>query len=347
MKEIYPIIMSDQFVRLAIVDDYSSFIWTVRYYETGDFQLILDVSDRNLSLIRRGFYVLRDDDENVGIIEDITITRNEDGHDQLIVKGRFLASILGRRIIAAQTTLNGKLSDCIEQLIDENIINPTDQTRQIANFSIESHEIATEIEAQYTGENLLDVISKLCETYGVGFKVTLNSNDEFVFELYEGIDRTYDQNVNDWVVFSDTYDNLVSSNYQANYEKVINAVLVAGEGEDPDRVTVWVDDNAVGLNRFENYQDKKNIKSNSGEISPADYEELLKEAGREKITPFNSAFTGQVYFQESQYKTVVNVGDICVIENKDWNIYINSRLVEVIESVDETGNYTILPSFAK
>ena len=309
--------------------------------------MILDVSDRNLSLIRRGFYVLRDDDENVGIIEDITITRNEDGHDQLIVKGRFLASILGRRIIAAQTTLSGKLSDCIEQLIDENIINPTDQARQIANFSIESHEIATEIEAQYTGENLLDVISKLCETYGVGFKVTLNSNDEFVFELFEGIDRTYDQNVNDWVVFSDTYDNLVSSNYQANYEKVINAVLVAGEGEDPDRVTVWVDDDAVGLNRFENYQDKKNIKSNSGEISPAEYEELLKEAGREKITSFTSAFTGQVYFQENQYKTVVNVGDICVIENKDWNIYINSRLVEVIESVDETGNYTILPSFAK
>lgn len=347
MEKMLPIVMNTQFEKLAVIDDYSSFIWTNRYYTTGDFQLIVDVSERNMAIIKKDYYIMRDDDENVGIIEDVVIRRNEDGQDQLIIKGRFLASILARRIVAVQTTVSGKISDCIEQLIDENIINPSSASRQIADFTITSYEVATEINAQYTGNNLLDVISSLCEVYGIGFKVTLNSDNEFVFTLYEGVDRTYDQNVNDWVIFSDTYDNLISSEYEENYQNVTNAVLVVGEGEEfEDRVKVWVG-TETGLDRFEKYKDAKNIKSNDGEITPEEYEELLTEAGKEIVTQYTTAFTGKVYFDNIQYKQDVYLGDICVIENATWGIHINSRLVEVIESIDETGQYTITPTFGK
>ena len=339
--------MNDQFERLAIIDDYSSFIWSTRYYTTGDFQLIVNADDKYMNLFVKGYYVVRDDDENVGIIETITIDRNEDGNDVMVVKGRFLDSIIARRIIAVQTTVSGKISACIERLLDENIINPDDSDRQISNFIIDSYEIATTMQAQYTGKNLLETISNICETYGIGYKVTLNSDNEFVFQLYEGVDRTYDQSVNTWVIFSDTYDNLLSSQYEENYNNVVNAVLVAGEGEGLDRTTAWITDGSTGLERYELYKDQRNIRSDEGEIPAEEYTKLLQESGKESMTKYTSAFTGVVYFDNIRYKTDVNIGDICVIENAKWGISINSRLVEVIESVSETGEYSIIPTFGK
>lgn len=340
--------MNDQFVRLAVVDDYSSFIWATRYYTSGDFQLIVDANIKNKSLFQKNFYVVRDDDENVGIIEDIKIERNEDAKEVLIVKGRFLDSIIGRRIIAVQTTVSGKISACIEQLLNDNIIDPDDTDRQISNFTINSYEISTTMQAQYTGKNLLDTISNICETYGIGYKVTLNADHEFVFQLYEGVDRTYDQSVNTWVIFSDTYDNLLSSSYEENYRTLVNAVLVAGEGEGLNRKTAWATkSDATGINRYEMYKDQRNIRSDDGEIPEEEYMELLKESGKESLTNYTTAFTGSVYFDNIQYKTDINVGDLCVIENSKWGIYINTRLVEVIESVDESGDYSIVPTFGK
>lgn len=346
-KQLLPVVMTDQFIRLAVIDDYSSFIWSSRYYTTGDFQLIVDATPEYMSLFKEQYYIVRDDDENVGIIEDIFVERTEDGNDRLIIKGRFIDSVIGRRIIAEQTTVSGKISDCIEQLLDENIINPSNAARQIDNFVIDSYEVATAFQAQYTGKNLLETISAICETYGIGYKVTLNADHEFVFKLYEGVDRTYDQNVNDWVIFSDTYDNLISSEYEENYQKVVTSVLVAGEGEGLDRKTAWVGDDKTGLERYEVYKDQRNIRSNNGEIPDEEYIELLKEAGKESLTKYTTAFTGKVYFENIKYKTDIGLGDLCVIQNDNWGIYINSRLVEVIESVDETGAYTITPTFGK
>lgn len=343
-----PVIMNDEFERLAIVDDYSSFIWSTRYYTSGDFQLIVDANEQYMNLFKRDYYVVRDDDENVGIIENIVVQENEDDHSQLIVTGRFLDCIIARRIIAAQTTVSGKVSDCIEQLLDENIMTPTDPDRQIPNFFVDSFEVATTMQAQYTGKNLLETISGLCQTYGLGYKVILNSDNEFIFSLYKGVDRTYDQNVNDWVIFSDTYDNLLSSKYEESYKSLVNAVLVAGEGEGLDRKTAWATTaDATGLGRYELYKDQRNIQSNSGEIPDEEYYELLRESGKESLTAYTTAFTGNVYFDNIRYKTDVGIGDICVIENTNWGIYIYSRLVEVIESVDETGKYTITPTFGK
>ena len=345
MKQILPIIMNTSFERLAVIDDYTSFIWTTRYNTSGDFELCVAVNAANMSLFKQDYYVVRDDDENVGIIEDIKIQYNEEGGSMMIVSGRFLDSILARRIIGTQTTVTGKISDCINALITQNIIDPAIAARQIANFTLGTYDFNTQIKAQYTGKNLLDTISDLCITYGLGFKVTLDDNNNFVFQLYQGVNRTYEQNVNPWVIFSDKYDNLMSSEYEENYQELVTAVLVAGEGQGIDRTTLWVTDGQTGLNRHEMYKDQRNIQSNDGEIDPDEYNSLLEEEGKECLTKYTSAFAGTVFFDSIKYKEDVNVGDLCVIENTQWGIYIYSRLVEVIESIDEAGDYSLIPTF--
>lgn len=494
MVDILPIIMNTSFKRLAAVDDYTSLIWTPRYNKVGDFELCVPANTKNMQLIQKGFYVVRDDDENVGIVENIKYQHMEDNYDIAIISGRFLAGLLARRIIAEQTNVSGKISECIDALIDQNVINPTMTARQISNFTLGTYDISTTMQAQYTGKNLLDIISEICVTYGVGFKVILNDYGQFVFYLYEGVDRTYNQTANPWVVFSDQYDNLLSSEYEENYQNIATDVLVAGEGEGLNRITAWSSDvfdpvgsnllntdnvtanslssfnysdgvysgttttvngglqiktrdfltvgttiimkfklqktagtlnniagynqaftqllftvdgqdagsyqdgyslpnntevhevvyvgkyintsaqylnlyiqpnraNTVslsfqiwdlemyvtqgvsGIDRYEVYKDQKNIRSNEGAINAVTYDQLLMEAGKEDLTKYTKAFTGTVYFGNIKYKQDVNLGDICVIENSQWGIYIYCRLLEVIESVNEAGEYNIIPTF--
>lgn len=340
-----PIIMNTSFVRIGEVDDYISFIWTTRYYEAGDFELCVVATSETIGLMQKWNYIVRDDDENIGIIERLSISHEDDVGNVLTVSGRFLSSILGRRIIAQQTTVSGKISACINTLINQNIINPSISARQISNFILGSYDISQTMQAQYTGDNLLETITDICKTYGLGFKVTLNADHQFVFQLYQGVDHTYDQNTNPYVVFSDEYDNLLSSEYEESCEELTTAVLVAGEGEGTSRKTQWITNGATGLDRCELYKDQRDLQSNDGEISDAEYDKLLQEKGKELLTTYTAAFSGEVYMDNVNYKTDLNVGDLVVIENKKWGIYMNTRLVEVIESVSELGEYSTIPTF--
>ncbi len=191
--------MNTSFERLAEIDDYISFIWTNRYYSAGDFELCVVANAENMALLQKWFYVVRDDDENVGIIEHLFVKHDDDAGTVIVVSGRFLPSILGRRVIAVQTNVSGAVSNCINTLINQNVISPTIATRTIPNFILGSYSFNTTMYAQYTGDNLLETISSICMTYGLGFKVTLNDQHQFVFQLYKGVDHTYDQNVNPYV----------------------------------------------------------------------------------------------------------------------------------------------------
>lgn len=342
MNEVMPVIMNTSFERLAVIDDYTSLIWTKRYYTTGDFELCVPVDQVNTSLFQKHYYIVRDDDDDVGIIEDIKIIKNSDGEELMIISGRFLSSIIGRRIVAVQTNVSGRIDSCINTLITQNIINPSVAARKINNFVLGTYSFGTSLEAQYTGDNLLTVIEGLCETYGLGFKVTLNSSNQFVFTLYEGVDHTYDQSVNPWVIFSDQYDNLVSSEYEENYKDMVTAVLVAGEGEGTERKTAWVTSGATGINRFELFYDQRNLTSEL--VSTEEYLAMLQEAGKPLLTTYTQGFAGDAYFDEDDNKNV-GIGDLVVIENTKWNVHVNSRIVEMIESVSESGEHKFIPTF--
>lgn len=347
MANILPIVMDTEFNRVAVIDDYKSLIWTIRYYEHGDFELQVAATSKYVELLAAGNYIVRDDDENVGIIEKIDVTITETNERLITASGRFLTAILQRRIVADQTQLNGSVSDGIEQLIDEAIINPDIPDRQIDNFIIDSYSIADNLEVQYTGDNLYTVITDLALQYHFGFKVTLNNFHQFVFKLYEGIDRSYNQSTNPYMIFSDEYENLINAEFQKDIKGVVTAVLAAGEGEGDTRKTIWVssDSNPTGLNRCELYDDNRNISSNEGEITEEDYYKQLAENGRADLTTYEATFAGEVNFNNVKFKEDVNIGDIVTIESKALGYQMAARIIEIIESVDASGAYSVIPTF--
>ena len=346
--QMVPIILDRNFNRIAMIDDYISLIWTTRYYKVGDFELCADIS--RINILHIGNYIMRyGDDAHVGIIEEIKFQHNEDLQEMIIVKGRFLPAILARRVISSQTQVSGTIANAIRTLINDNAINPSIAARKINGLTFSSAITSAEtMDAQYTGENLLSTIESICETYLIGFDCTLNNNNGFDFTLYEGVDRSYNQSSNPYVVFSDKYDNLLTSEYTEDYNEYTTDVLVGGEGEGAARTMVWsAKQSQSGLDRYEKFLNASSAVTNENIITQATYEKQLQGLGLEQLTTYTTAFSGEVDFSGVVLGDTLNVGDICVIENSTWKLSINTRLIEVIESVGENGVYKAVPTFGK
>lgn len=342
-----PIVADANFNRLCEVDEYISFIWTRRYYNVGDFELVISMAAPSRQYIAQGYYLMRDGIGEVGVIESVTVTIDLNNQETMVVRGRFLSSIIGRRIIATQTQVSGTIEACIKQLVNENAIIPTNTNRAIPGLQYGIWSIpATTMQQQFTGKNLLEVMQDICQQYDIGFRIDLTDDNKFSLVLYAGIDRSYDQYANPYVVFSDAYDNLASSDYSEDYQSIVTDVLVAGEGEGTARKTVWASNGTnSGLNRYELYVDARDASTNDGQISDSVYFAQLREEGIENITSVVQAFAGSVYLTNMTLGEDFDVGDVVVIENTKWGVSANARLVEVIESVSEAGVYSVTPTF--
>lgn len=346
MADMLPIIADTSFNRLCMVDDYTSFIWTTRYYDAGDFELSVPLTCDDLQYLQIGNYVIRDGVDDVGIIESREVTQDVNNNEIMVVSGRFLTSILGRRIIARQTQVSGTVAACIAKLLNENAINPADAARalplQIGMMDVP----AASMQQQFTGTNLLEAIQEISKTYGIGFHVVLGESNAMTFEMFTGLDRSYDQSANTYAVFSSEFGNMESADYVEDASAVVTNVLVAGEGEGAERKTIWATRDAPqGLARYEVFQDARNASTNNGEISDAVYYAQLRDEGMESLADLQQLFAGKVTFNNIEYGKDLYVGDICVIESVRWGIYMNARLVEIIESIGESGEYSITPTF--
>lgn len=340
-----PIISSPTFEMLGTIDNYISFIWTSRYYSEGDFEITCGADAKAVELLKVGNYVSHKEDTNYGIIESIEANITEAQQFVIVARGRFLPVILARRVVAVQTQLKGLLSESVYTLLNDALINPAIEARRVSNFTHGEYVGTHTVDRQITGTNLLQAISEICMPYGVGFNVYLTDNLGLEFDLFEGVDRSYDQTERPAVIFSDRYENLLTSSLVKDKSSVVTDVLVAGEGEGLERVTTWTaTDTKSGLDRYELYYDARSVRSVNG-TKMSEYIDTLKQEGLSKVTEYTEAFTGTVDFTKVVYKKDINLGDICTIENNRLGVYINSRLVEVIESIDHTGAYQAIPTF--
>ena len=347
------LVLNTNFESVALIDTFKSLIWTDRYNSYGDFELYVPVDVNFLGYLQKDYYLWLKESEHCMIIESISIESDSEEGDQLVVTGRSLESILDRRVVWGLKEINGNLQDGVKTLLEEAIISPTDADRKIDNFifeaSTDTKVTELTIDTQYMGEDLYSVVKSLCETNNIGFKIVLNDSNQFVFSLYSGADRSYNQTANPYVVFSPNFDNIINSNYYTSTANYKNVSFVAGEGEGSSQVTMSVG-SASGLNRRELFTDASSTSSDSSEatLSRAEYLELIKTKGTEDLAEHkeDTAFECEVdATQMFKYGEDFFVGDIVQVADaygNEGSAYIS----ELIISHSDEG-FTICPTFTK
>lgn len=370
-------VLDRNFATLAVFDVYESFIWTDRYSECGDFEAVLSPGSDVMQYLVPKNYIWRRDSEHVMIIKRVEIKTNVESGPTATVTGESLESLLMNRVIARQTVLSGSLQNGIRTLLNQTIIRPSESGRKISNFvflsSSDSAVTSLTLDAQYFGENLYDVICEVCDDNGIGFKITLSDDGQFVFQLYAGIDRSWDQTDRPYIVFSPHYDNLLNSNYVSDIENVRNVAYIVGEdpdipeeedaGDDEEKeekpkplITtqiIEVTGSVTGIDRKEIFVDGSSLKTSYRDdegqtvyLSEAQYRPQLIQRGREELAEYyaEKAFDGEVI---GDYQWVIGqdyfMGDIVQVEN-EYGMSSKSRVVEMITSESSSGE-SFYPSF--
>ncbi len=341
-------VLNKNFEIVALLDSFSSLEWVRRYDTPGDFVFKTIATTENISILTPRAYIAREDDETIYQIEKIYINTSLENGDTLQVSGRSLEKILGQRIVWKQTnsTSGETAEEFIRRLINENAISPSDPNRKIPRLKLGTAKGFTEkIDKQLTGDNLLTAISDICKTYQYGFKITMNDSGDLIFDLYKGIDRSYNQSENPFVIFADDYDNILNTSYEYDESNISNVALIGGEGEGIDRKYQTIG-NYIGIDRYEIFVDAKDVSSNNGEISQSEYSALLIERGKEKIAEntFTESYDGELETSNTYiYKQDYSIGDVVQVENK-YGLTAAPRIIEIIESQNENG-YRVVPTF--
>ena len=347
MMEFY--VVNQALTIVGIVDVYKSAIWTERYYESGDFEIYVPATDEMMAMLQKNRFVVRMDDlRKAMIIEAVTMTTNAEDGNYLTVTGRSLSSILARRIVWKQTTYSGQFEKVVRRIVTDAFISPEIQERTMSIMTLGAEIGKTDAtNAQFSGDVVETAIQNLCRPKKIGYDVEMDlEHKKIAFKIYEGADRSYNQTENPFVIFSNDFENLLSSEYESDDLRFKNVALIAGEGEGIARRKTVVG-TASGIERYEIFVDAKSQSRNSGEIDATTYAALLAQKGTEKLAELST--TEKIDSEVApNHVFVLNrdyfLGDVVEVVN-EYGMAMTPRVVEVIESEDDTG-YTCIPTFA-
>jgi len=357
----------------GIVDSYTSLIWTRRYSKCGEFELNIALTTENLALLVRTNIIYKKDDSEAGVIIDRNITQDTDGKEVLNLKGKFITGYLNSRITWGTKILNTTSEITMRTLVSDNCILPQD-TKRIMNKLVLSplKNYVDDINYQVSNKNLTDEIESLSVASNLGHRINLDiSNKQLIFEVYKGIDRSVNQEINPKIIFSKEFENIMEQKYTDSFNNYKNVALVNGvytykqtysvevvnddgsttEEEKTEDVTVnqsvTIGDSNSGLDRYEIFVDGGDISStgtnDAGEDITIDQQaslDILTGKGNTELAQYVEveAFDSTINLNSNlTYKIDFDLGDIVTIVSKKWNITLDSRITEVEEVYEKEG----------
>lgn len=267
------------------------------------------------------------------------------------------------------TILRGNVENAVRGLVRNNAINcDFDEGRNIPELELGASAGTTEIivdengdatEKQVTHDNLLNYSDELLAEFGLGAYIKLSTARQLQYLVYKGIDRSVDNtDGNQPVIFSQNFDNLLSSKYQSDMSNLKTFTLIGGEGEGLERFCVtYMPKHVQGINRREIFTDarsssRKYDDSNGTEqyLSESEYTKQLKSEGSHNLTDrqITESFKGDVDISRSMsqygFGKDFYIGDIATVQDTEIGLYINARILKARETMDDTG-YSVTVEF--
>lgn len=322
--------LNRSFEKVEVFDSYSSFIWTERWQEFGDFQLDAESSRKSRSIFVPGTIINIGETNRAMLVEQAEDSLDTDGTEVFRVKGRSLESLLDHRgsHTGLNTTYNsvwyGTPRSLVGGMISRAFVLPTlDPLDEIPNLNSYAYvdgslpTYDTQIRIVQEPDNLWERVSSLLKAYNLGFRVMVYPGTASFasMQTYTGNDLTTNQTDLSPVVFSVALDNLEQTSEFVSIEDSKNvayvfsdraSIVVYREGEDPRS---GIDRRALTI--------KTTIPD---DVLPADEVEYLEQIGREALRDHKTIdlFDGQIdehgeYVYDVDYK----LGDLVEVRTRD------------------------------
>ena len=332
------IVLDKNFDTLGVIPLFTTLIWSRRYQKLGAFELY--TTKDYFALLSAGRYLYRNDAEELGVIDEVNYTQDDNGKREVYAKGNFAEVLLEQRVIPTQTTLSGTVEAAMRSLVTANAISPTD--RKITNLSLgDLTGLAETIDMQVTGDNLSEALYEIGNAYEYSHRVRFDyQTNALKFEVWQGKDRRDSQTDNSWAIFSNGFYNIKNAVYNRCDSEYKNYAYVAGEGEGSARVVVTVDLRQAGEERREIYVDARDLRSedeNGNTISAAKYRAMLVQRGKSKLAEYAQIQTVSSSVDPRSnliYKQDFDLGDYCTYINTEIGVETEKRITEIMETYE-------------
>lgn len=258
---------------ISIIDAYYSVIWVDRYNDCGEFELVLPADDKYILGLKEDDILVSNESETIMVIDKINI-QQEETSAKLYLSGQSIESFLRRRIIYEKTFFNGQdtsnypdpLNDpsmvvnAISSLLEKTFFGVYDPGNLRSTNAIDANVyvdgtleqghpfLSMFVNAYIYNQNLYDTISDICKQLNIGFKFKAEIGSlnliKFRLYLYYGLTLTdqfdpnqpyYNPNLK-VVIFSEDFDNLLTSDYNIDKTTYKNVIKVDGVYHEDDPV---------------------------------------------------------------------------------------------------------------
>ncbi|NZA39866.1 Gp37-like protein [Eubacterium callanderi] len=325
------------------IDQYSSLQFTHKWNTYSVFEL--QVGTFNPLLFQTGNFILLEDNLNsLGYITQFSI---EERHFKktVTVKGFCPRWVYFNRPTLPpagkdEDTFNTEIENIILGLMEHNCTNPENPNRKIPNLLLRTSQnrgeklsFQTRYKWLYEEMQSLSELSKL----GTGTELDYN-NKKIIFEVLQGVDRTYENGVRAPYTFSKDLNRINSRNYAESELDYKNCAYVAGQGEGADREVIILGNEKTGYDRREIFFDARDI----GE----DANTTLEDRGKIRLAeyPYQKDFSAEVDARD--YRKKWDLGDFVTIVDEETGIIEDHQITEVKETY-EKGTRKVEPVFGQ
>lgn len=325
---------------IGVIDFFSSLRWRRKYYEAGEFELHLPLDNQTKKYLKKDNLIIREDAVEVGIVEDFTIADDGDNGVEVVIYGRFLSSILDRRIVKSKINFKGKILDGEREILSK--MTPFSRL-VIKDTALESDNITF----QCTYKNVASYLTKLSKTSTIAHRITVDiANKKYVYENYQGVDRSNTQETNTRYEFCEDRSNIEDANYTYSAKTEKNFAIVGGTGTGDNRITTVVQNgNPTDMDLRELFVDAS-AETKGDTMTLNEYKEILETKGRENLSDATETIEVTVYTEDYKRpdKTGWDLGDIVNIKKESWNVSMKQRIIEV-EEIIENNNQKVYATF--
>ncbi len=236
-------ILNPQYETIGMIDEAESVLWNKKYNDAGYCEIYAPCSADLFELLSSGNYVYRYDDDMFCKIETPEIETGVENGDYIISTANDIAkTILSGRIVRWNIVYSGTVLGFIEKVLNDNVINPAQAQRKIANFALypmtaaERAAFTEKIEVTAFTDDLFALISTACKTHNIGFRLSYSMEKKtLLFRLYKGMNKASESG-SEYVEFSPTFSNIISSHYKEDESNYKNVAYVSYKSEENDTV---------------------------------------------------------------------------------------------------------------
>lgn len=333
-------VLNHNLERFGVVDEYKSFTFIRHFNDVGEFTIVINSASKQANLLKKdAFIIVENDTKKFGRIGHRTIKQEKDGTSTFTIKGTTLGIILDRReIVMHQNEVHDKVDGNIETVlhhyVQNHCINPSDSNRRFPLL----HATQDKKRGQYvrwssSKGRVLDTIKTISNLYDVGWRIDADmDNQRWLFDVYEGRNLSINQDVHSPVIFSERYENITEMEYVEDDADERNFAYVESDGEGTNRKLYETE----RISGYERREITFEISGRDDEDKYVDVPDLANKQLGEYFTikKLDARIRDCKMFK---YEHDYDLGDIVTIQNDEWKVSEDLRIVSIEETYSDNG----------